>query len=235
MDADFGRERFQRYIDAFGEATQDNTRPWYPDLKSQPWFDSSDFQLAAYLEKNCEAIRGELLALDPSAFRRAGTRIKRSGNWDVVMFYERGYRHDENCDSCPVMIHGIESCPTMRTAAGLIYLSRLRSGAHITAHRSPTNMRLRCHLGVEVPQGDCALRVAGRARQWQEGKCIVFDDHFEHEAWNYTASDRIVLVVDMWHPSLSAAEVALLEGLHKYAYAYARELNNYWYENASAG
>jgi aspartyl/asparaginyl beta-hydroxylase (cupin superfamily) len=62
----------------------------------------------------------------------------------------------------------------------------------------------------------------------------VFDDYFEHEAWNHTDEDRIVLIVDLWHPGLSSAEVRLLAGLHRYAAACARQLNRYWAANAAA-
>jgi aspartyl/asparaginyl beta-hydroxylase (cupin superfamily) len=62
----------------------------------------------------------------------------------------------------------------------------------------------------------------------------VFDDYFEHEAWNRTADDRIVLVADMWHPGLSPTEVSLLERLHKYAFVHARKLSRYWAANAAA-
>jgi len=70
---------------------------------------------------------------------------------------------------------------------------------------------------------------------WQEGKCLVFDDHFEHEAWNATAKDRVVFIVDLWHADLSPTEVRLLEGLQQYAFANARDLNQYWSRNAQAG
>jgi len=228
MDADSGTERFHRYIDSFAEASEDIMRGQYPDLRSRPWYDTADFPFAVYLEENYDAIRAELLALDPCGFRQAHNRIDRSGDWDVIFLYERGYRHDENCNVCPVVMTGIDNYSAMRTVAGLAYLSRLRPGAHIRPHSGPTNMRLRCHLGITVPQGDCAIRVGEEIRRWQEGGCIVFDDYFEHEAWNHTKNDRTVLVVDLWHPELSAAEVALLNGLHEYAYSYAGELNRYW-------
>lgn len=141
---------------------------------------------------------------------------------------------DEVLALCPVTTRGIETLPAMRTAAGLIYVSRMRSGAHIRPHRGPTNLRLRCHLGISVPDGDCALRVGDDTRQWQEGRCLVFDDYLEHEAWNHTAQDRIVLIVDLWHPGLSATEVRLLEWLHGYSYGYARRLHRYWAANAAA-
>jgi aspartyl/asparaginyl beta-hydroxylase (cupin superfamily) len=62
----------------------------------------------------------------------------------------------------------------------------------------------------------------------------VFDDTFDHEAWNYTDEDRIVLIADLWHPGLSPAEVMLLEALHKYTYFHARRLSSYWSANAAA-
>jgi aspartate beta-hydroxylase len=229
-----GTDRFHRYIEAFADADVPVLRGVYPDLSSQPWYDPQDFPLASYLESHYEAIRDEILALEPSRFHRESERIKRSGEWDVAFLYERGRRRHEVCDACPVTTRGIESYPAMRTVAGLIYVSRMRAGTHIRAHRGPTNLRLRCHLGIKVPDGDCAIRVGDEARHWREGRCLVFDDFFEHEAWNHTDQDRIVLIVDIWHPGLSATEVRLLEGLHRYAYAHAQQLNQYWSSNEAA-
>jgi hypothetical protein len=233
-DAAAGVRRFHRYVETLGLTDGPASRALYPDVESQPWYDPSAFPLAGYLESNYEEIRDEILALEPSRFHRESERIKRSGDWDVAFLYERGHRRDEVCDACPVTTRGIESYPAMRTVAGLAYASRMRAGTHIRAHRGPTNLRVRCHLGIKVPEGDCAIRVGEQTQHWQEGRCLVFDDHFEHEAWNHTDQDRIVLIVDMWHPGLSAVEVRLLEGLHAYVYAYARQLNRYWSSNAAA-
>jgi aspartate beta-hydroxylase len=229
-----GRERFHRYIEALGEADGASSGKIYPDLPTRAWFDPSDFALVAYLESHHPAIRQEILSLNPSSFHRESERIPRSGDWDVVFFYERGRRHDEVCEACPVTMRGIESHGAIRTMAGLAYASRMRARTHVRAHRGPTNVRVRCHLGIRVPEGDCAIRVSDETRRWAEGKCLVFDDHFEHEAWNHTDEDRIVLVVDLWHPGLSAAEVSLLEGLQTYAFSHARKLSRYWAANAVA-
>jgi aspartyl/asparaginyl beta-hydroxylase (cupin superfamily) len=78
------------------------------------------------------------------------------------------------------------------------------------------------------------LRVGDETRQWHDGQCLVFDDYLEHEAWNHTEQDRIVLIVDLWHPGLSPTEVRLLEGLHRYSYAYAQRLQRYWAANEAA-
>ena len=62
----------------------------------------------------------------------------------------------------------------------------------------------------------------------------MFDDYFDHEAWNHTDEDRIVLIVDLWHPGLSDTEVRLLEALHGYTYFHANRLGRYWSANARA-
>jgi aspartate beta-hydroxylase len=206
----------------------------YPDLPSQPWLDAAVFPLVTYLEGHYDAIRRETMALNRSSFHRETERIQRSGDWDVAFFYERGRRRHEVCEACPVTTHGIEGHGAVLTMAGLAYLSRMRPGTHIRAHTGPTNLRVRCHLGIRVPDGDCAIRVENDTRRWEEGKCLVFDDHFEHEAWNHSDRERIVLIVDVWHPGLSGTEVSLLEGLHRYASSHARKLNRYWAANAAA-
>ncbi len=121
----------------------------------------------------------------------------------------------------------IDGDGVMRTSAGLIYASRLAPGTHIAPHRGPTNIRLRCHLAITVPEGDCGLRVGDQTRRWEPGHAIVFDDSFEHEAWNHTEAERIVLVVDLWHPDLSPEEIRLLTSLH----GQAARLASYWRAN----
>jgi hypothetical protein len=233
-DAAAGRKRFQRYIEGLADSSEPSSGAIYPDLPSQPWHEPGDFPLVAYLESHYEQIRDEILALEASRFHRESERIGRTGDWDVAFLYERGRRHDDACTACPVTTFGIDTHPTIRTAAGLTYVSRLRAGTHISTHRGPTNLRVRCHLAVTVPEGDCAIRVGNRTERWQEGKCLVFDDYFVHEAWNHAEEDRIVLVVDLWHPGLSSTEVTLLEGLHGYMYLHARRLSRYWSANARA-
>jgi Aspartyl/Asparaginyl beta-hydroxylase/Domain of unknown function (DUF6817) len=230
-DAEAGRRRFQRYVEGLAESPSGAI---YPELSGRPWYDPQDFPIVHYLEANFETIRDELLALEGRRFHRESERISRTGDWDVAFLYERGRRHDEICAACPTTARGIESYPTVRTLAGLTYVSRMRAGTHIEAHRGPTNLRLRCHLGIQVPEGDCAIRVGDETRHWVQGRCLVFDDYFSHEAWNHTEEDRIVLIVDLWHPGLSDTEVMLLEALHGYARFHAGRLGRYWSANARA-
>lgn len=42
---------------------------------------------------------------------------------------------------------------------GSAFFSLLAPGARLRPHCGPTNARLRAHLGLIVPEGDCAMRV----------------------------------------------------------------------------
>jgi aspartate beta-hydroxylase len=206
----------------------------YPGLSSKPWYVASEFPAARALEENFEAIRDEALAIDRMAFHSETDPIRREGSWDVFFLYELGLKRDENCALCPVTTRIVEEQPTMRTLTGLIYFSRMGPGTHVRPHRGITNLRVRCHLGIRIPAGDCALRVGTETRQWQGGRAMVFDDYYEHEVWNRTAEDRIVLIVDLWHPDLTPREIAVLEGMQRYAFHHARSLSAYWAGNAAA-
>ena len=62
------------------------------------------------------------------------------------------------------------------------------------------------HLPLVVPQG-CALNVIGvEERAWREGELLLFDDTYQHEAWNQSDRTRIILLMDCWNPHLTAVE-----------------------------
>jgi aspartate beta-hydroxylase len=234
VDRDPGAHRFHRYVDSLADNGSVERSRYYPGLSSKPWYDASPFTLVEDLMTHYHDIRSEILQVHGEGFHRESERIRREGSWDVLMLYERGRKNVENCNRCPITTSVVEAHNTVRTHAGLIYFSKMKSGTHIAPHRGPTNIRLRCHLGIQVPDGDCGLRVGGETRGWKEGECIIFDDYFEHEAWNHTRDDRIVLIVDVWHPDLSPMEVRLLSGLHKYAFGVTQSLTKYWAANARA-
>ncbi len=62
------------------------------------------------------------------------------------------------------------------------------------------------HLPLVVPR-DCALNLVDRGEhRWEEGRLVMFDDTYLHEAWNRSDQTRIVLLMDCWNPYLSGVE-----------------------------
>ncbi len=225
--------RFAGYVTGFRDRAADPLMGNYPGLTARPWHDAERFELARELERAAPSIAAELQGLSARAFHAETEPIARSGNWDVFMLFERGRRNEENCARCPVTTRIVESQRTVRAPGGLIYFSRLAPRTRVAPHTGPTNLRLRLHLGLDIPP-ECGLRVGGESRRWRTGECVVFDDSFEHEVWNDADRERTVLIVDLWHPDLSDDEVALLEGLGRYAFAHARSLERFWAANEAA-
>jgi len=50
------------------------------------------------------------------------------------------------------------------------------------------------------------VRVKDESRTWEEGKCMVFDASFEHEAWNRGDFTVFILVITTYHPDLTDIE-----------------------------
>lgn len=44
------------------------------------------------------------------------------------------------------------------------------------------------------------MRVGEEKRMWENGKALVLDTSFEHETRNDSRRDRVVLIIDYWHP-----------------------------------
>ena len=79
-----------------------------------------------------------------------------------------------------------------------------------------TNVRGVVHLPLIVPEG-CDFRVGGETRKWVNGEAFAFDDTIEHEAWNRSAQDRAVLIIDVWNPYLSEHERDMVCALYRAA------------------
>ena len=82
--------------------------------------------------------------------------------------------------------------------------SRLAPKTHVKPHRGWAASVYRLHLPLAVPPG-CRLRVAAETREWKEGRCLIFDDTVEHEAWNESELPRGVLLLDFLRPGLTGS------------------------------
>ncbi len=225
--------RFAEYIGAFRESSGLQRIGTYPNLTARPFWEPQTFALCRELESRAPEIIAEFEKLDTRYFHRETEPIERRGDWDVLMLYERGKRNDECALAMPVATSIVEAHRTVRTHGGLMYFSRLGPHSNVAPHRGPTNLRLRCHLGISVPRG-ATLTVDGIERPWETGKCLIFDDSFRHAAQNASDRERIVFIVDLWHPDLSDDEVDLLAGLDRHIGRIAGDLARYWERNDHA-
>jgi aspartate beta-hydroxylase len=207
----------------------DRQRPkflYVPQLPAQAYFARALFPWYETLERETATIRGELNALlgenqnfEPFLKFDSQDQVPKylggeKPNWNAFFFYRHGKRYEENCVRCPKTTAILESLPLVRIAehAPEICYSILTPDSHILPHHGSTNARVVTHLPLIVPPA-CAIVVGGEKHVWEEGRCITFDDTFEHEAWNRSDRTRAVLILDVWNPHLTAIEREALTAL----------------------
>ncbi|MCB1865503.1 MAG: aspartyl/asparaginyl beta-hydroxylase domain-containing protein [Chromatiales bacterium] len=147
----------------------------------------------ARLEAAFGTIRDEFRALHDREFVPWPERYLYGEGWTVFGLYFEHRPIEHGCGFCPQTAAVLAEIGPIRAAG----FSRLAPNTHIQPHCGRPKQELRCHLGIVIPDGDLGLRVGPEVRNWREGECLLFDDTVEHEAWNRTSSDRIVLLVDI--------------------------------------
>ncbi len=176
-------------------------------VETTPFLPSDQFAWVKDLEDNWEYIKAELNHVldrpeDIPSFHQLSPdqqRISKGDNWKTFAFYVFGIKLEENAKRCPRTIQLIEALPGLQNA----WFSILAPGYHIPPHRGPTRAVIRCHLGLIVPsdKDKCWLRVDDQVKTWEAGKCMLFDDTYEHEVKNDTEERRVVLFLDVDRPS----------------------------------
>jgi aspartate beta-hydroxylase len=204
---------------ALSDPRQQPTLFYFPGLPPSAYLDRRLFPWIDAFEACTASIREELLKLLPSdagrervflneEIERVNLRgIDAKPSWNGYYFFRHGSRRDDNCAACPATAAAIDRLPLCRVPAHgpEVLYSVFTSGTHLLRHRGVTNTRLVGHLPLIVPE-NCALVVGGEEHVWQEGRVVVFDDTYEHEAWNRSAQIRVVLIFDIWNPYLTEVE-----------------------------
>jgi aspartyl/asparaginyl beta-hydroxylase (cupin superfamily) len=165
--------------------------------------DEDPFPFLADVRRAWPAIRAECTALADDAFEPWVQREIYGEGWNIYTLVAFGTRIEEALAACPNTAAALARIPGLTTAA----FSRMVPGTHIRPHEGWVTTVYRAHLGLVVPEGECALRVGSQTRTWHEGGTLVFDDTTEHEAWNYAASARIVLLFDFLRPGRTLDEI----------------------------
>ena len=96
------------------------------------------------------------------------------------------------------------------------FFSTMAPGTQIAPHYGSCNIKLRLHFPLFVPEcGNSYIRVGHETKTWQEGKMLSFDDTYDHEAGNLGKVDRVILLIDIWHPELELSERTAVKNMFK--------------------
>lgn len=130
-----------------------------------------------------------------------------NADWSAFYLIKDGQAIEANVGRFPRTMAVLDGAPLTDIAgrAPSVLFSRLAPGAHIPPHHGLVNTRLICHLPVICPEG-CSFRVGSETRDWAYGQAWAFDDTIEHEAWNRSDEERIILIFDVWKPEITETE-----------------------------
>lgn len=219
------RARVNRFITNSSRGTryypQDPSHFHYPGLPVAEFHDRELFPQLKRLEERTPDILAEFRGLLEAEARelvpyiqypdqvplRQWKALNHNTNWSALHLIRNGSRVEENARHCRVTmaVLGELSQPDVPGASPNAMFSLLAPHTRIPPHTGVANTRLVCHLPLIVPP-NCGFRVGATTIEWKVGKAFVFDDTIEHEAWNDSEELRVVLILDLWPPALSAAE-----------------------------
>ncbi|MCY1078860.1 aspartyl/asparaginyl beta-hydroxylase domain-containing protein [Archangium lansingense] len=234
--AKHGEAKLHRILEglqiAFGEKEPRYPHPlqrpellYIPGLPSKPWYSPDEYPSLKHatrtLEASASAMREEYLRASteqshlatymPGKHEKFYT-LQDDSQWMALFLRKEGKLNASNLQACPETARVIDSLAPLLMSDGEAFFSVLKPGTVLPPHHDATNCKLTIHMAITIPP-DCGIRVGGEERQWTEGRCVVFDDTFLHEAWNKSTQTRICFIMDVWHPALSEEEIDTLRAL----------------------
>ena len=196
---------------------------YMPDLEARPITPRERLPWASLIEGATDEIRAEYLAAvhggaQLSPYVEATVRspiwqeLRGRQDWSSLHLFKAA-QETQFAKLFPKTLKALEAADVVRVNGGTpieMFLSRLKPGAHIPPHFGAANNRITVHLPLIVPN-DCTIRVGSEFHTWREGELFAFDDSFEHEAWNRSTAERVVLIFESHHPDLRLEERAAIE------------------------
>ena len=166
-----------------------------------PFHDCTEYFWASQIEQIWPVFLEEL-----ENWLRAGGRatpyfrqsMASGGQWKTLplmtwgLEYHRTMRHFPRSMAALAQIDGLVS----------VAFNVLEAGARIAPHYGDTNCAIRFHLPLKVPGAlpTVGIQVGEERRSWQTGKLLGFTDGYVHSAWNDSAQDRYILLLDVIRP-----------------------------------
>lgn len=168
-------------------------------------FNNEDFPWVNEVEKNYEAILKEYKTVseqtvlpDIREISEEQDSVIEKNFWTFFPLYAYGIPIKENLLRCPETVNILDLIPNKTT----VFFSVIKPNTFIKPHRGAYKGYLRYHLGIDIPSptDKCGIKILDKIYNWENGKSIIFDDTYIHEAWNYSERERVVLYVDFIKP-----------------------------------
>jgi aspartate beta-hydroxylase len=126
-------------------------------------------------------------------------------DWRMYILKAYGVEEPRHMAECPTLATLVRQAPEVISAS----FSFIGPRKHIPPHRGPFRGILRFYLMLVMPRladgtPAATLRVDDVDYRLNDGEFLLWDDTFEHEAWNDSDEVRIVLSLDVRRPHMPA-------------------------------
>lgn len=180
----------------------------FSKVPTKPYLDNKYFPELEIFDKNWEIIKQEAQKLVAEGYISSSDKYDDAG---FNSFFRRGWKRfylkwytvgilDSATKLCPKTVELIKQVPNLNGAM----FTYLPAGGRLGKHRDPYAGSLRYHLGLDTPNSDdCYILVDGIKHSWYDGKSVIFDETYIHEADNKTEKDRLIFFCDIRRPMVN--------------------------------
>ncbi|KAK3084689.1 hypothetical protein FSP39_017501 [Pinctada imbricata] len=190
-------------------------------LPSSPVFDNEEFAMDIdILKENFDIIFSDFCKIhDENCYGSWLQNDTPTGKWSVFHLVNQGKSVEQNTNICKNTFSIVNTLPSLmcNNVFGNVVFSVVEPETTISEHYGPTNVRVRCHLGIVmglVTPTSCSLSISDGSRTWVRGECLVFDDSYSHgvrHKGSLLDGFRAVLIVDLWHPGVTDEEKVAID------------------------
>jgi aspartyl/asparaginyl beta-hydroxylase (cupin superfamily) len=177
---------------------------WHPEYNgNEPAFvDVTNKFWASELEENYNLFRTEIenfIKENPKQYKPYNLKsLNANSGWSTITFKTWGINVNSNLNQANTIGGFLRKYPEILSFA----VSKMASKTTIKSHYGDTNAIWRCHFGIKIPATlpHCGIEVKGESKSWEEGKVLAFCDAFNHQAWNQTDEERVIVIFDVLRP-----------------------------------
>lgn len=159
-------------------------------LQSSNWSNWMEYDKVSNTPIFTEMTRNEILTRMIENKCKIG---KGKPSWKLfgLLLYKKNI--EENVKQCPITIKILNNCKSIINAG----FSCLEPNVITALHKDFNHKILRCHIPIYIPKGNTAIKINNEIKKWNDNEYFIFDDTFDHQAWNFTNQNRIVLIIDI--------------------------------------
>jgi hypothetical protein len=206
-----------------------------PGLEAEPWPDPARYPQLKRLVDACERYGPEVCrelremvgseefaAYLPDDYNMKKFQLGDAAQWSAVRLIDwRNPKPDlpPHCEATRQLLSELAA-----HVSGEVNILRVAANTWLPPHYDDYDCEQYIQIGLSIPP-ECAIRVGGEARTWEEGRTVVFNPAFLHEVWNHSEQPRDVVAIDLWHADLTDVEIQAIHQVRNELELLRRERN----------